>query len=216
VRATAAQAPVVPAAPASALATSLQARIEPSGSSGSGHVQAEHPAGGPGSGGVPGSGRTAAAAKPSAVVGVAPAQNARPAPIASGALSKLNDRVLSMIPSGSRVTYSQRHITNDLNAAVAEAEAEYFEAAAPPSDVLAKALYVIRIKGTLLTGASIMYVLKKTTIFGFQICSGWYVQQLTTGPTGGYSVGPCDGERFDPGTKPLPGGLPNIPKPRPT
>jgi hypothetical protein len=121
-----------------------------------------------------------------------------------------------MIPGGSPVTYSQRHITNDLNAAVAEAEAEYFEKAAPPPEVLAKALYVIKIKGTLLMGPSIMYVLKKTKIFGFEICSGWYVQQFNTGPTGGYTVGPCNGEKFEPGGKPLPGGLPNIPKPRPT
>jgi hypothetical protein len=121
-----------------------------------------------------------------------------------------------MIPGGSPVTYSQRHITNDLNAAVAEAEAEFFEKAAPPPEVLAKALYVIKIKGTLLMGPSIMYVLKKANIFGFEICSGWYVQQLNTGPIGGYTVGPCNGEKFDPGTKPLPGGLPNIPKPRPT
>jgi hypothetical protein len=54
---------------------------------------------------------------------------------------------------------------------------------------------------------------------GFVICSGWYVQDLKTGPQGGYTVGPCDGEKFDPtaGGAQLPGGLKYPPpSPRPS
>ncbi len=168
-------------------------------------------------GNAPGPGHGAAPAKgPPASPGPQVALRSAPSPIASGVLAKLNDRLLSLIPGGSPVSYSQHHITNDLNAAIAEAEAEYFKAAAPPPEVLAKALYVIKVKSNPLMGPNIMYVLKKTSIFGFEICSGWYVQQFAAGPTGGYTVGPCNGEKFDPGTKPLPGGLPEVPKPRPT
>ena len=174
------------------------------------------PAGGASAGSYPGPGHGAGAANGQVAVVPVPQGRQAPAPIASGTLAKLNERLLSVIPGGSPVTYSQRHITNDLNAAVEEAEAEYFQAAAPPPEVLAKALYVIKVKSNLLMGPNIMYVLKKTTIMGFEICSGWYVQQLPSGPTGGYTVGPCNGEKFDPGSKALPGGLPNVPKPRPT
>ncbi|HMD03044.1 MAG TPA: hypothetical protein VKG44_08800 [Candidatus Baltobacteraceae bacterium] len=120
----------------------------------------------------------------------------------------------NLLPSGSPVAYSQQHKTNDLGAAISEAEAEYFKAAAPPPEILAKALYVIKVKGSFLFGQppSVMYVLKKQSIFGFEICTGWYVEQVNGQgkPTGGYTVGPCNGERFTPS-----GGLPAIPSPRP-
>jgi hypothetical protein len=135
-------------------------------------------------------------------------------PLSSGEVARLNARLQGLLPSPQAVVYSQRHVTNDLQAAIDEAEAEYFKAAAPPPDVLAKALYVIQVKGTLLTAPSIMYVLKKQRILGFEICSGWYVIGHPIGggqPVGGYSVGPCSGEKFTPS-----GGLPPLPGPRPS
>jgi hypothetical protein len=106
------------------------------------------------------------------------------------------------------VNYTSKAYVNDLQQAVDEAKAQYFKAAAPPPEVLAKALYVVRQRGTLLGPPSILYVIKKRHIFGFEICTGWLVAQPAGGgpPQGGYTIGPCGGEAFAPS-----GGLPTIP-----
>jgi hypothetical protein len=97
---------------------------------------------------------------------------------------------------------------NDLQQAVDEAKAEYYKAAAPPPEILAKALYVLRERGTLLGPSSVLYVLKKRRIFGFEICTGWFVQQPAGGgpPQGYFTIRPCGGEEFSPS-----GGLPTLP-----
>ena len=80
--------------------------------------------------------------------------------------------------------------------------------AAPPPEVLAKALYVVRQPGGILGGAqhSVLYVLHKRKILGFEICTGWKVENDGAGAIGGYTFGPCGGEQFTPA-----GGLPTLP-----
>lgn len=113
---------------------------------------------------------------------------------------------------GGDVAYSQAHHTNDLAAAIAQAEQDYFKAAAPPPDILARALYVVTRNANALEPQRIMYVLKKRRILGFEICSGWLVEPHPSGgaaPAGWYTVGPCSGADFQP-----PPGLPT-PAPSP-
>jgi len=130
--------------------------------------------------------------------------------LSDAALAKLNSRLNGMLGGGT-VAYSDKHLTNDLAAAIAQAEADYFKAAAPPADVLAKALYVVTRNASLFEPARIMYVLKKRRIFGFAICTGWLVEPHPPGggaPAGWYTVGPCTGADFEP--------PPGLPTPRPS
>ncbi|MGB8205327.1 MAG: hypothetical protein WCE83_11670 [Candidatus Baltobacteraceae bacterium] len=131
-----------------------------------------------------------------------------PAPPSNASIADLNARLNAQLPQGGAVAYSSKAYVNDLQQAVDEAKAQYFKAAAPPPDVLAKALYVVRQRGTLLGPPSILYVIKKRRIFGFEICTGWLVQQAAGGgpPQGGFTIGPCGGDEFSPS-----GGLPTLP-----
>ncbi|GAC1547725.1 MAG: hypothetical protein NVS3B16_20010 [Vulcanimicrobiaceae bacterium] len=111
-----------------------------------------------------------------------------------------------MLPSGAPVTYSTKHFTNPLDAAVDQVRAEYYAAAAPPPPVLARVIKVVRQRGTLLDHASsIVYILKRQRILGFEICTGWKVETPVPGarPQGGYTIGSCAGDEFTP-----PAGLP--------
>ncbi len=123
----------------------------------------------------------------------------------SGSLNSLNSRLNGDLPS-SDVSYSHRLYVNDIGQAVEEAQAEYFQKAAPPQGVLERALYIVR-QGGLLGPPSIVYVLKRERILGIEICTGWEIVQPTGGgdPQGGYTFGPCGGEKFTP-----PSGLPTI------
>lgn len=111
-----------------------------------------------------------------------------------------------MLPAGSPVTYGRKEYIDDLTAAVGRAREEYYRAAAPPPAVLAKAIAILRQKGTLLGPASIVYILKRQRIFGIEICTGWKIEQTASGPQGGYTFGSCGGEEFTPQ-----GGLPTLP-----
>jgi hypothetical protein len=121
-----------------------------------------------------------------------------------------------VLPTNGDVAYDSKHFENaDLGAAISKAEASYYEAAAPPPSVLAKAIKVVRQgsrQGGILTGPSaIVYILKRQRIFGLEVCTGWQILQTPYGPQGGYTVGSCSGESIVPS-----GGLPTLPpKPAP-
>jgi hypothetical protein len=120
----------------------------------------------------------------------------------------LNARLNGMLPGGP-VAYETHENVGDLQSAIDQAREDYYKAAAPPESVLAKALYVVRRKGTIFGGApSIVYILKKQSIFGIEICTGWSVSQSLLGgpPEGNYIFGACGGEKFTPS-----GGLPTLP-----
>ena len=104
-----------------------------------------------------------------------------------------------MLPGGD-VAYGSKEYAGDMQAAVERAQEDYFRAAAPPPEVLAKALYIVRQRGSLVGPASVVYVLKRQKFFGIEICTGWKIEQSPDGgpPTGGYTFGPCGGERFTP------------------
>jgi hypothetical protein len=93
---------------------------------------------------------------------------------------------------------------------VAAAEEQYFKAAAPPPDVLAKAIDIVRQRGSLLGPPTIVYILKRQHILGIEICTGWQITQTASGPQGGYTFGACSGEKFSPS-----GGLPTLPPKKP-
>jgi hypothetical protein len=140
-------------------------------------------------------------------VALAPQAGPSPRPNAnSGALDKLNERLNAALPSGD-VAYSHKEYVNDIDAAVQQAQEEYFKKAAPPQGILDRALYIVRQKGTLLGPPVIVYVLKRERIFGIEICTGWKIEQPPGGgdPQGGYTFGPCGGEQFTPT-----GGLPTL------
>ena|GEM_PF-6157841 len=73
------------------------------------------------------------------------------------------------------MTYGTKHDTNEIKVAIEAAQAEYYAAAAPPSDVLAKVIKVVKQGGGLLDGGSpaIVYILKRQRILGIEICTGW-------------------------------------------
>ncbi len=162
---------------------------------------------------------TGAAAAPKggatlATAGSRGAARAHPvSPSAGRGLDALNSRLNASLPAGD-VAYGSREYTNDLLQAISAAKEDYYKAAAPPVDVLARALYVVQQPGGLLGGArkSVLYVLSKRRILGFEICTGWKVENDGSGAIGGYTFGPCGGEQFTPS-----GGLPTLaPKPAPT
>jgi hypothetical protein len=128
--------------------------------------------------------------------------------------SSLNRRLNALLPSGP-VAYSNKEFVGDLNAAVDQAKAAAYAAVAPPQSVLDRAIAVVRQRGVLLdASSSIVYIIKRQKIFGFNICTGWKISYPAGGgpPEGGYTVGPCSGEAFAPS-----GGLPTLPpKPTPT
>jgi hypothetical protein len=129
----------------------------------------------------------------------------------SSSLDALNRRLNALLPSTGDVSYDSKHFENpDIGAAISQAEAGYYEAAAPPPSVLAKAIKVVKQGGTLLGPSAIVYILKRQRIFGFELCTGWQIIQTPTGPQGGYTVGPCSGETIVPS-----GGLPTLPPKRP-
>jgi hypothetical protein len=158
----------------------------------------------------PGSPPNRAAAAPRAgAVALAPQAGPSPRPNLNsnpGSLDKLNARLNSMLPSGD-VAYSHREYGNTIDEAVEEAQAEYLKKVAPPPGVLARALEIVRQKGTLLGPPTIVYILKRERILGFEICTGWKIEQPPGGgePQGGYTFGPCGGEQFTP-----PAGLPTL------
>jgi hypothetical protein len=155
----------------------------------------------------PGPTPTLAAAPPRNALALAPQSGPSPAPNAnSGALEKLNSRLNGELPSGD-TAYSQRLYVNQIDQALQEAQAEYFKRAAPPQGILDRALYIVRRKGSLLGPPTILYVLKKERILGFEICTGWKIEQPPGGgePQGGYYAGPCEGEAFTP-----PAGMPTL------
>jgi hypothetical protein len=126
--------------------------------------------------------------------------------------SSLNRRLNALLPSGP-VAYSNKEYVGDLNAAVDQAKAAAYAAVAPPQSVLDRAIAVVRQHGVLLdTSSSIVYIIKRQKIFGFNICTGWKISYPAGGgpPEGGYTVGPCSGEAFAPS-----GGLPTLP-PKPS
>jgi hypothetical protein len=139
--------------------------------------------------------------------------NAAPSPASGGSsssLDALNRRLNALLPTNGDVSYDSKRFENpDLSAAVSQAEAGYYEAAAPPPSVLAKAIKVVKQSGTLLGPPTIVYILKRQRIFGFELCTGWQIIQTPTGPQGGYTVGPCSGESIVPS-----GGLPTLPPKR--
>ncbi len=121
-------------------------------------------------------------------------------------IDALNTRLNASLPAGIPVTYSDRQYTNDLTQALSEARAAYYQAAAPPQSVLDRALYVLRQGGNVVDEhGSILYVLKKQRFFGIEICTGWKVENDGAGAEGGYTFGPCSGERTTPA-----GGLPTL------
>jgi hypothetical protein len=124
-------------------------------------------------------------------------------------LDRLNARLNGLIGGGD-VAYSNKHYENDLGSAVAQAEEDYYRAAAPPPSVLAKAIDVVRQRSPILGQPTILYILKRQRIFGFEICTAWQILPTVTGPQGGYTVGPCSGEKFVPA-----GGLPTLPPKKP-
>jgi len=172
--------------------------------SGSGSGRSKAAARGPGA--LPS--RAAAPAK-AGTVALAPQAGPSPRPNLNngeGSLDKLNARMNAMLPNGD-VAYSHREYGNTIDEAVSEAEAEYFKKVAPPPGVLARALEIVRQKGTLLGPPTIVYILKRERILGFEICTGWKIEQPAGGgePQGGYTFGPCGGEEFTP-----PAGLPTL------
>jgi len=129
-----------------------------------------------------------------------------------GDLDNLNSRLSAMLPQDAPVAYSNKHFTNEIKAAIDEAQAQYYRAAAPPPEVLAKVIKVVRQSSFFGSGApTIVYILKRQRILGFDICTGWKIERVpgSSKPQGGYTVGACGGEEFSPG-----GGLPT-PPPRP-
>jgi hypothetical protein len=111
-----------------------------------------------------------------------------------------------MLPGGD-VAYGSKQFVGDMQAAIDRAQEDYYKAAAPPPNVLAKALYIIRQHGLLGGPASIVYVLKRQRIFGIEICTGWKIEQEPRGgPVGGYTFGACGGDDYTPV-----GGLPTLP-----
>ena len=161
------------------------------------------------------SGRHSAAASHRAVAslgGSSQRSNGAAASLGRG-LEGLNDRLNASLPTG-QVAYSSRAYTNDLSEAIEAAREGYYRAAAPPADVLAKALYVVQQRAGIVAGSrtSVLYVLHKRNILGFEICTGWKVENDGSGAIGGYTFGPCGGEQFTPT-----GGLPTLaPKPAAT
>jgi hypothetical protein len=147
-------------------------------------------------------------------VASAPHSGPTPAPNPNnGGLDQLNARLNALLPGGP-VAYSNHEYVGDLQAAIEQAQEDYFKAAAPPPQVLAKALYIVRQRSSLVGPASIVYVLKRQTIFGIPICTGWRIAQPADGgpPQGGYTFGACGGDEFTPR-----GGLPTLPpKPVPS
>jgi hypothetical protein len=110
----------------------------------------------------------------------------------------VNVKLRSLIPNDD-VTYERKQIIGDLHEAIARAEAEYLGKLAPPPEVLRKALYVVNRRRTGQEPDSVTYVLKKLSIFGFQICTGWraVAHPLGGGPPDGYYVfGPCGSDKF--------------------
>jgi hypothetical protein len=125
----------------------------------------------------------------------------------SAAESSLNRRLNALLPNGP-VAYSNKEYVGDLNAAVDQAKAAAYAAVAPPQSVLDRAIEVVRQRGVLLdASSSIVYIIKRQRIFGFNICTGWKISYPAGGgpPQGGYTVGPCSGEAFAPS-----GGLPTL------
>jgi hypothetical protein len=150
---------------------------------------------------------TATRPTPATAVALAPQAGPSPRPNAnSGALDKLNERLNAALPSAD-VAYSHKEYVNDIDAAVQQAQEEYFKKAAPPQGILDRALYIVRQSGTLLGPPAIVYILKRERIFGIEICTGWKIEQPSGGgdPQGGYTFGPCGGEQFTPT-----GGLPTL------
>ena len=125
----------------------------------------------------------------------------------NGSLDKLNARLNGML-GGGPVTYQQHQYVGDIQAAIEQAQEDYFKSAVPPPSVLAKALYIVRQHGSLVGPPSIVYVLKRQKIFGIEICTGWKIEQASGGgpPQGGYTFGPCGGDEYTPK-----GGLPTLP-----
>jgi hypothetical protein len=156
-------------------------------------------------GGLEGAGGAGGAEK--GTVAYAPSGASNPA--ASGsAESNLNKRLNALLPSGP-VAYENKEYIGDLNAAVDQAKAAAVAAVAPPQSVLDHAIAVVRQHGVLLdASSSIVYIIKRQRIFGFNICTGWKISYPVGGgaPQGGYTVGPCSGEAFAPS-----GGLPTLP-----
>jgi len=154
-------------------------------------------------GGVPAaSGAATLANRPNA--SVAPGGN-----VNNGAIDKLNGRLSAMLPQGAPVAYSKKHFANTLDEAVDAVRAEYYAAAAPPPEILARVLKVVRQRGTPLDrSSSIVYIIKRQRILGIEICTGWKVETPVPGakPQGGYTFGSCGGEEFTP-----PAGLPTPP-----
>lgn len=110
-----------------------------------------------------------------------------------------------MLPGGD-VAYANKQYVNDIGAAVERAKAEYYRAAAPPPSVLAKAIAIVRQKGSLLGPPTVVYLIKRQRILGLEICTGWQIVDTPHGPEGGYTFGACGGDEFTPK-----GGLPTLP-----
>jgi hypothetical protein len=162
-------------------------------------AQASPIAGPPASSGAP------KAAPSDAVVASAPRSGPTPGPRPqSGDLAKLNGRLNGMLPND-RVAFANKQYVNELGAAVDQAKAENYKAAAPPPSVLAKAIAILRQGGSLLGQPTILYLLKRQRILGIEICTGWKIEQTPHGPEGGYTFGACGGEEFQPS------GLPTLP-----
>jgi hypothetical protein len=212
--ATAAPATAAPATPRASAAAAVSATGAPRASaapatsaSAGDHADAHAPAGGVrrGDSGSPGPNTAAGeTSRAPATTAYAPIARPSPAPGSASSLERLNSRFNALLPAGDSVSYSQKRYENDLGAAVAQVEQQYYQAAAPPQSVLDKAIDVVRQRG-LVGPPAILYILKRQRIFGIEICTGWVIEPTATGPQGGYTVGPCGGEKFTPS-----GGLPTL------
>ena len=92
-----------------------------------------------------------------------------------GSFDNSNSRLNASLLPGVPATFGTKRYTNDIKVAIEAAQAEYYAAAAPPPDVLAKVIKVVKQGGWLLDGGSpaVVYILKHQRILGIEICTGW-------------------------------------------
>jgi hypothetical protein len=101
---------------------------------------------------------------------------------------------------------------------LAQVADEYIKKAAPPRDVLDKAIARVFRRRTMLQSDAVMYVLSRRSIFGFEICTGWLLELHPLGggdPKGGYTWAPCASSEFQPSYASALPTLPPKPAPKP-
>jgi hypothetical protein len=174
--------------------------------------------GGPGSSPAGNAGNRPGPANPAP--GKPPGPNPQPGanPASNDQVDALNRRLGNLLPSGGQVTYTSKHYTNDLAGALEQVKDEYLKKAAPPKDILDKAIARVFRRRTMLQSDAVMYVLSRRSIFGFQICTGWLMELHPLGggePEGKYSIAPCASSDFEPSYASSLPTLPPKPAPKP-